>query len=153
MFHNKKAVTLFLGFFFFLFVSELLSAASKVINSMSLDFTRNEIILAEQEQSTIKGKITYCKNPFVFIFQITEPAQQVMYINADGAFLLDAILFVHSMFDREMRRRRKKWLEDNKMLSAKEKYLSAKAFEYWRMEMFSWYFKSSANFLSGRDME
>lgn len=70
-----------------------------------------------------------------------------------GAFLLDAILFVHSMFDREMRRRRKKWLEDNKMLSAKEKYLSAKAFEYWRMEMFSWYFKSIANFLSGRDME
>lgn len=90
MFHNKKAVTLFLGFFFFLFVSELLCAASKVINSMSLDFTRNEIILAEQEQSTIKGKITYCKNPFVFIFQITEPAKQVMYINADGAFLLDA---------------------------------------------------------------
>ena len=70
-----------------------------------------------------------------------------------GALLLDAIPFVHSMFDREMRRSRKKWLEENMMLPAKEKYLSAKAFDYWCVKMFSWYFKSIANFLSGRDME
>ena len=70
-----------------------------------------------------------------------------------GALLLDTIPIVHSMVNREMRRSREEWLEENKMLSAKEKYLSAKAFDYWCVKMFSWYFKSIANFLSGRDIE
>jgi len=70
-----------------------------------------------------------------------------------GALLLDAIPIIHSMFNREMRRSRGNWLEENKMLSAKEKYLSAKAFDCWFVKMFSWYFKSIANFLSGGDME
>lgn len=62
---------------------------SKVINSLSLDYTRQETGSLEQTENTIKGHITYCKTPFVFIFTITEPTEQIMYLNSNGAFFLE----------------------------------------------------------------
>ena len=57
---------------------------------MSLNFSRKEISLTEQNTAAvIKGKITYNKAPALFIFEITEPAHQIMYMNDDGTFLLD----------------------------------------------------------------
>ena len=83
---KQKSILVFL---ILLSCTNFIFASSKVINSLSLDFTRNETQLATGSSSQIKGKITFCKNPFVFIFEVTSPAKQLMYINDEGAYLLD----------------------------------------------------------------
>lgn len=86
MFRNKKnAVITFL----LLLSAGVIFAASKTVNSLSLNFTRQETLLSTGEQNTIKGRVTWWRDPFLFIFQIDYPSAQIMYINSDGAFILD----------------------------------------------------------------
>ena len=92
MFHDKKTPGLFFLFFILIFFSQKIFASSKVINSLSLGFTRTETptdTSGNSQESVIKGKITWCKSPSLFIFEITEPVKQIMYLNSQGAFILD----------------------------------------------------------------
>ncbi len=91
MFHKKNTLHLLCAVFFFL-VTPLFSA-SRNIASLKLDFLRTEKLLdeavASNSQSTLTGTIFYNKNPYIFVFQITSPVNQTMYVNQKGAFLLD----------------------------------------------------------------
>ena len=90
MFHKKNTLAL-LAAAFFLFTP--LFSASKSLSSLKLDFLRTETNLIEQNQTdapdTLKGTIIYNKNPYIFVFQITSPVNQTMFVNQDGAYLLD----------------------------------------------------------------
>ncbi len=91
MFHKKNTLHLLCAVFFFL-VTPLFSA-SRNIASLKLDFLRTEKLLdeavASNSQSTLTGTIFYNKNPYIFVFQITSPVKQTMYVNQSGAFLID----------------------------------------------------------------
>lgn len=91
MFH-KKNILPFLSAVLFLTFTPLYSA-SRSINSLKLDFLRTENSFDQQDstelQNTLKGTVIYNKNPYVFIFQITSPAKQTMYVNQNGAYLID----------------------------------------------------------------
>ncbi len=77
---------------FFIFFTPLFSA-SRTIASLKLDFLRTETSFEEQSNSTIhntlQGTVYYNKNPYIFVFQITSPVKQTMYVNQSGAFLID----------------------------------------------------------------
>ena len=91
MFH-KKNILPFLSAVLFLTFTPLYSA-SRSINSLKLDFLRTENSFDQQDstelQNTLKGTVIYNKNPYVFIFQITSPAKQTMYVNQNGAYSMD----------------------------------------------------------------
>ena len=91
MFH-KKNILPFLSAVLFLTFTPLYSA-SRSINSLKLDFLRTENSFDQQDstelQNTLKGTVIYNKNPYVFIFQIRSPAKQTMYVNQNGAYLID----------------------------------------------------------------
>lgn len=80
--------------FFFLFSLSFAKGfcASKVINSLSMDFTRTETVMNPDEQSpatnTMTGKIIYNKYPYIFVFQIISPTAQTMYQTQDKAFFM-----------------------------------------------------------------
>ncbi len=77
---------------FFIFFTPLFSA-SRNIASLKLDFLRTETSFEDQSnstvQNTLQGTVYYNKNPYIFVFQITSPVNQTMYVNQKGAFLLD----------------------------------------------------------------
>lgn len=61
-------------------------AASKTINSLSLDFTDETY---DQSSSRMTGKITYNKAPYSFVFQTLEPQQQILFQNEQGTFYIE----------------------------------------------------------------
>ena len=92
MFHDKKTKVLYILILFLLISFNKLSASSKLINYLSLNFSRSESLLTQEEAepaSLISGKISYRESPFLFVFEITRPQKQLMYLNSDGAFLVD----------------------------------------------------------------
>ena len=92
MFHNKTFLHIICAVLFFFNLKPLFSA-SRNITSLKLDFLRTEKAVeqenSEQTYSSLKGTVIYNKSPYIFIFQITSPVNQTMYVNDDGAFLLD----------------------------------------------------------------
>ena len=103
---NKKKLLLVWAVFSSLFSS--LFSASRNITSLKLDFLRSEKAVEsennqiktqaqsqeksqapEPAQNSISGTILYNKNPFLFIFTVTDPVTQTMFVNNNGAFLLD----------------------------------------------------------------
>ncbi|MBO4532084.1 MAG: membrane protein insertion efficiency factor YidD [Treponema sp.] len=85
LFHKKSQKSLL--FFTALFIFSLfpLTAESKYISSLSLDFTRTESISSD---SVMSGSIAYTAAPFFFLFKTTQPQQQV-FINDTGAFYIE----------------------------------------------------------------
>lgn len=92
MFH-KKNILPFLSAVLFLTFTPLFSA-SRSINSLKLDFLRTEEDFEQEDsggpQNTLKGTIIYNKNPYIFVFQITAPEKQTMYVNQKGAYIIDS---------------------------------------------------------------
>ena len=91
MFHKKNLFAVVTALLFFSLIYERLNAASRNISSLKLDFLRTERAVQnnQAEASSIGGTIIYNKNPYLFIFQITSPVKQTMFVNQDGAFILD----------------------------------------------------------------
>lgn len=89
MFHKKILSAVFAAAVFFTITISHTFAASRNITSLKLDFLRTEELLSDNQSSSLKGQIIYNKNPFVFIFKITEPVVQIMYINEKSAYLFD----------------------------------------------------------------
>ena len=92
MFHKKTLLHVVFAVLLTLSIQSLYSA-SRSISSLKLDFLRSEKNLIEQDQAeasaALKGTIIYNKNPYIFVFQITSPVNQTMFVNKDGAYLLD----------------------------------------------------------------
>ncbi len=92
MFHKKTLLHVICAVLLTVSIAPLFSA-SRSNNSLKLDFLRREKNLIEQNQAeasdTLKGTIIYNKNPYIFVFQIISPIKQTMFVNKDGAFLLD----------------------------------------------------------------
>ena len=90
LFHKKSQKSLLFFTVVFLFSLFPLTAASKSISSLSLDFTRTEEIASD---STMTGSILYTASPFFFLFKTSLPQPQEVFINEDGAFIIqdDAI--------------------------------------------------------------
>lgn len=90
MFHKKNTLPFLCAVFFL--ITPLFSA-SRNIASMKLDFLRTERSFEEESdspvQNTLQGTVYYNKNPYIFVFKITSPVEQTMFINQKGAFLID----------------------------------------------------------------
>ncbi len=63
--------------------------ASRNITSLKLDFLRTEEILENNQTTSMSGTIIYNKNPFVFVFKLKTPVEQILYVNDDNAFILE----------------------------------------------------------------
>ena len=85
LFHKKSQKSLLFFTVSFLFSLLPLSAASKYISSLSLDFTRTEEIASD---TTMSGSIVYTASPFFFLFKTNRQQQQEVFINQDGAFII-----------------------------------------------------------------
>ena len=85
LFHKKLKKSLFFTALF-LFSLFSLSAESKYISSLSLDFTRTESIGSDAAMS---GSIVYTASPFFFLFKTDTPQTQQVFINDDGAFYIE----------------------------------------------------------------
>ncbi len=86
LFHKKSQKSLLFFTALFLFSLFPLSAESKYISSLSLDFTRTESIASDSKMS---GSIVYTSSPFFFLFTTTVPQEQQVFINDDGAFYIE----------------------------------------------------------------
>ncbi len=88
LFRKKQSKSLLL-FILFIFSSFSSFAQSKVISTLSLDFTRTETIEENGQTATLKGRIIYSKSPFFFLFQTDAPFEQKVFLTSQGAFLTD----------------------------------------------------------------
>lgn len=82
--YHKRFITffLFLNVFFFCFPQ------SKIIRTLSLDFTRT-VIFKDSSRDVIKGNIYYERNPYTFVFTTNYPADQTAWQNSEGTFFYE----------------------------------------------------------------
>ena len=89
MFHKKNISAIFTAVVFFSITCFQASAASRNITSLKLDFLRTEEVIENNQTTAMSGTIIYNKNPFVFVFELKTPVEQILYVNDDNAFLLE----------------------------------------------------------------
>ncbi|MBR5646340.1 MAG: membrane protein insertion efficiency factor YidD [Treponema sp.] len=85
MFHNKRLVKLFI----FLITGNVLFAQTRNIQNFQLEFTKTETLIESSVSSTVKGKISYQQNPYAFVFEVTQPEEQLSYLNSKGSYVLE----------------------------------------------------------------
>lgn len=89
---GKKCLIFFILVFLFC-AGQKVFPLSKTINSLCLDFTRTEDSAPTeqniQQTGFMSGKIIYNKNPYLFIFQTFEPAQQILIQTQHNAYFLE----------------------------------------------------------------
>ena len=90
MYHKQIFRAVITASLFFLFTCQKGIAASRKITTLKLNFLRTEELISSSQSSTMSGTIIYNKNPFLFIFELKEPAAQTMYINSRGAWIIDS---------------------------------------------------------------